>query len=120
MRLLLLLSLAQGERNRELRSAFTTIYGCHAASVNANNRLNESKSKSVSPRCASFDSSLEEVPTNLRIETRAVVFHGKRSHVIVCSKRDTNQARSGQVFEFVVEQVGNDAVEESLVGQHFD
>ena len=95
VRLLLLLSLAQGERNSESRPAFMTIYGCHAASVNTDNRLNESKSKSVPPRCASFDSSLEEVTANLRIETRAVVFHGKRSHVIVCSKRDTLTIRSG-------------------------
>jgi hypothetical protein len=92
VRLLSLLSLAQGERDCELRSAFMTIYRCHAASMNTHNRFNESKSKSMPPRCASFDSSLEEVTTNLRIETRAVVFHGKRGHVIVCSKRDTDQA----------------------------
>jgi hypothetical protein len=85
------LTLVQGERNRELRPAFRTIYGCHAASMNPDNRLNESKSKSVPPRCASFDPSLEEVTTNLRIETRAVVFHSKRGHVIVCPKRDTYQ-----------------------------
>ena len=88
----MLLSLAHGEGNRESRPAFMTIYGCHTASVNTDNRLNESKSKSVPPRCASFDSSLEEVPTNLYIEARAVVFHGERSHVIVGSKRDTDQA----------------------------
>jgi hypothetical protein len=69
-----------------------TIYGCDAASVYTDNGLYESKSKSVSSRCASFDSSLEEVTTNLRIETRAVVFDGKRSHMIVCSERDTDQA----------------------------
>src|SRR5277367_1062332 len=89
VRLLSLLSLAQWERDCELRSAFMTIYRCRASSVNSDNCLNEGKSKSVPPRCASFDSSLEEVTTNLFIEARAVVFHGKRSHVIVCSKRDT-------------------------------
>src|ERR1700733_2484041 len=86
--LLLLLSLAKGESDRELGPSFMTIHGCHASSVNTDNRLNEGKSKSVPPRCASFDSSLEEVTTSLRIESRAVVFHDKRSHVIVCSKRD--------------------------------
>jgi hypothetical protein len=80
------LSLVKGERDRELHPALTTIYGCHAASVNTDNRLNESKSKSVLPRGASFDSSLEEVTTNLSIETRAIVFHSKRGHVILCSK----------------------------------
>jgi hypothetical protein len=92
VRLLSLLNLAQGERDRELRSPFMTIYRCHAASVDTDNRLDESKSKPVPPRCASFDSSLEEMTTDLRIETRAVVFHGKSGHVIVCSKRDTDQA----------------------------
>jgi hypothetical protein len=92
VRLLSLLSLAQGERDRELRSAFMTIYRCHAASMNTDNRSNESKSKSMPARCVSFDSSLEEVATNLPIKARAVIFHGKRGHVIVCSKRDTDLA----------------------------
>jgi hypothetical protein len=92
VRLLSLLGLAQRESDRELGPSFMTICGCHVASVNTDNRLNESKPKSVPPRCAPFDSSLEEVTTNLGIETRAVVFHGKRGHVIVCSKRDTDQA----------------------------
>jgi hypothetical protein len=92
VRPLLFLCLGQGERNREPRTTFMAIYRRHATSVNANNCLNESKSKSVPSRCASFDSSLEEVTTNLCIETRAVVFHGKRSHVIISSKRDTDQA----------------------------
>lgn len=92
VRLLSLLSLAQGERDRELRTAFLTIYRCHAASMNTDNRFNESKSKSMATRCASFDSSREEVATNLHIETRAVIFHGKGGHLIVCSKRDTDRA----------------------------
>ena len=37
----------QGERDRELRTAFLTIYRCHAASMNTDNRFNESKSKSM-------------------------------------------------------------------------
>jgi hypothetical protein len=92
VRLLSLVSPAQGECDCELGPAFMAVYRCRASSVNSDNCLNEGKSKSVPPRRASFDSSLEEVTTNLRIETRAVVFHSKRGHVIVCSKRDTDQA----------------------------
>ena len=84
--LLLFPSLAKGESDRQLGPSFMTIHGCHASSVNTDNRLNECKSKSVPPRCAFFDSSLEEVTTNLRIEARAVVLHDERGHVIVCSK----------------------------------
>ena len=79
--LLLILSLTKRESDRELDPSVMTIHGCHASSVNTDDRLNECKSKSVPPRRASFDSSLEEVTTNLRIEARAVAFHNKRSHV---------------------------------------
>jgi hypothetical protein len=75
-----------------LRTALIAICGRDTASVDTNNGLNECKSKPVPARCASFDSALEEVTNNLRIETGAVVFHGKRRQMIVCAKRDADQA----------------------------
>jgi hypothetical protein len=86
VRFLLLLSLALGERDCELRPAFEPIRSSHASSVNPDNRLNESKSKPVPPRFASLNSSLEEVATNFRIEARAIVFHRKHGRVFVCAK----------------------------------
>ena len=92
---LLPLSFGTGERHCELRPAVRPVCGCHASSVNPDNRLDESKPKSVPPRFASFDSSLEEVTTNFCIEARPVVFNCKCRHAFVCAKRNTNQARSG-------------------------
>ena len=89
---LLLITRAYGKRDRELRPTFRTISGRHSSSVNSDNCLNESKPQSVAPRRASFYSSLEEVTTNLGIETRAVIFDGKGGDVIVRSNRDTDQA----------------------------
>lgn len=86
VRFLLLLRLAQGELDRELRTAFRTICGCDASPMNTDNRLDECKAKSVSARCAPSDSSLEEVTPNFRIEAGAVVFDGEHAHAVFCPK----------------------------------
>jgi len=92
VKFLLHLSLVYRESSRKLRPTFRTICGCHTSSVNPDDRFNEGKSKPVSPRFASLDSSLEEVTSNFRIKTRAIIFHSKRGHAVVSAKRNTNEA----------------------------
>ena len=116
----MILSLAQWERDRELRPAFSTIFGCHSSSVHPDDRLNERKSKSVPARRASFDSSLEKVATNFHVEARAVIFDGKCAHIVCRLKRQPDGARCRQMLEFVVEQVGNHAMKKGRVGKYFD
>lgn len=82
-RLLWPLNFAQWKSDRESRPAFKTIGSRHTASVNTNDCFHEGKSKSMSPRCTTFHSSLEEMTIDLRVEAGPIVFHGELRHVII-------------------------------------
>ena len=116
----MLISLVQGQIQSESRPAFRAIGGRDAASVNTDNCFNESKSKPVPPGFASFNSSLKEVASNFRIKARTTIFDDECGQATFRTKGKTHKRGSGQVLEFVVQQVGYNTVEESGIGQHFD
>jgi hypothetical protein len=56
----------------------------------------------------------------LRIKPGTIILYGEHRHVFVASEQQRDRTRCGQVFEFVVEQVGDDTMEECRVGEHLN
>ena len=75
--------------------------------------LDEGQTKAEPRRAAAFNARLKDILHNIRGKAGTIIFDGKNCGGFLCGERDCDSSRGGKVLEFVVEKIGDGAVEES-------
>ena len=92
-------------------AAFTVRYG-HASAMGARYGVDKRESKPVPVRIGSFHPALAYVLQHFCSESRAVILHRQTSCIVLCPCFHLNEARVRQVFQFVIEKIGNHAMKQ--------
>src|ERR1700728_2404359 len=96
-------------------AALATVRGLNSPAMNAHDSFDERQTQAVSGRVSPLYTPLKDLREDLRFEARPVVFHDEQSGVFRAAETNCDGACGRQMLQFIVEKVGDHAMEESGV-----
>src|ERR1700733_2988801 len=110
-----------GERESDGQpgAAVATVRSLNRPPMNAPDSFDERQTQAVSGRVSPFHTTLKDLREDLRFEARPVVFQDEQSGVFRTAETNCEGAGGRRMCAFIVEKVGNHAMEEGGVRGDF-
>src|SRR5271170_6547199 len=110
-----------GERESDSQpgAAVATVRSLNRPAMNAHDSFDERQSQAVSGRVSPLHTTLKDLREDLRFEARPVVFHDEYCGIFRATETNCDGACGRQMLQFIVEKVGDHAMEESSVRRDF-
>src|ERR1039458_1178097 len=110
----------QGHAYSNSPTAAIPVHDFNRATVSPRHRIDKREAEAMPGRSLSFYTANEEMLQHLGIESVAVIFEHQVCRFVSALQRDTDTRRRGEVFQFVVKQVGDHPVNETFIANHDD
>ncbi len=100
----------------DVRPACCAVACRYRSTMGASDSIDECETQAMALRLLSLHAPLEEVRADLGIEAWAIVFKREHRRAVFNTQCDGNLACGGQMLQFVVEEIGNHAVNQRGIG----
>ena len=105
------------ERDDNPSASTLSIQCFNGSTMCARDSIDECQTKPMPVRIPSFHAAFEQVDKHLRIESRSIVFENQLCGIILGPQFNCESAGGRQVFQFIVEQIGNHAMKQRRIGK---
>ena len=110
----------QGHAYGNSPTACIPVHDFNRPAMSPRHRIDKREAKPMPGRSLSFYTANEEMLQHVGLEPVAVIFEHQVCRFVSALQRDTDTRCRNEVFQFVVEQVGDHTVNETFIADHDD